>query len=104
MAAKAGAVAVAAVPVARFKQRPLLGRYTTLPVELFRINSSDKITLRDYDSQTRKGRSSYDCQLGEDGLVHPMKGDMFYRKSVAAAASASATIIDILRQGQTEPA
>ncbi|KAM0756189.1 hypothetical protein T439DRAFT_320885 [Meredithblackwellia eburnea MCA 4105] len=59
------------------RPRPLLGKYTTVPVELFRVNSSDKVALRDYDSQMKMERTAYDLHLKEDGLVHPSQGDMF---------------------------
>jgi hypothetical protein len=54
---------------------PLLGRYRTTPVELFRINSSPKVNLRDYKKQMAKGSGSFDLHLSEDGLVHPKTGD-----------------------------
>ena len=57
--------------------RPLLGRYTVLPVELFRINSSEQIRLRDYAEQSKRGRTSYDLRLGSDGLVHPSDGENY---------------------------
>lgn len=38
-------------------------------------------TSGDMDSQISKGRRSYDLQLGEDRLVHPINGDIFIRGS-----------------------
>jgi hypothetical protein len=59
---------------------PMLGRYSQLPVELFRINSSDQVILRDYDSQAVRGKSTYDLYLGDDGMVHPLEvPDLFER-------------------------
>jgi hypothetical protein len=57
--------------------QPLLGRYTVVPVDLFRINASANVILRDYEAQKKKGRSSFDVKLAEDGLVHPKPGDTF---------------------------
>ncbi|KAF9017857.1 hypothetical protein BDZ89DRAFT_1074494 [Hymenopellis radicata] len=56
---------------------PLLGRYTTVPYELFSINATKKVILRDFAEQKAKGRSSYDLHIHEDGLVHPAKGDFW---------------------------
>lgn len=56
---------------------PLLGRYTTIPYELFRINASKKVILRNFEDQKKLGRSSYDLVVQEDGLVHPRPGDTF---------------------------
>ncbi|RPB26618.1 hypothetical protein L211DRAFT_820970 [Terfezia boudieri ATCC MYA-4762] len=53
---------------------PLLGRYTIVPVDLFRISAKPQIVLRDFDSQNASGRTSYDLHLGPDGLVHPKPG------------------------------
>lgn len=84
----AGIVAHALQPPARmarasmvtmptFKPRPLLGRYSVLPVELFRVGPTDKVVLRDYHTQQNRGLTSFDCVLGGDGLVHPSEGDRF---------------------------
>ena len=57
--------------------KPLLGRYDIIPCDSFRINTSAKVILRDYDQQMKKGRSSYDLKIAEDGLVHPKPGPDF---------------------------
>jgi len=57
--------------------RPLLGRYADqVPVELARVQSGRKVRLRDYDSQMKLGRYSFDLKL-KDGLVLPYEGDDF---------------------------
>ncbi|OBZ70677.1 hypothetical protein A0H81_09464 [Grifola frondosa] len=56
---------------------PLLGRFDHVPVELFRINWSEKVVLRDYESQMKMKRTSYDLHIQEDGFVHPKPGDTF---------------------------
>ncbi len=67
----------AATPPKSSFYRPLLGRYDYLPCELFRINNSNRVTLRDYKKQIESGRTSYDLRTHEDGLVHPKLGPMF---------------------------
>lgn len=53
----------------------LRGRYTTTPRDLFRVNGTDKVILRDYKSQTGRGRNSYDLHLNEENLVVPAPDD-----------------------------
>ena len=53
------------------KRSPLLGTYNYIYRDLFRVNSGEKVILRDFSSQKRLDRSSYDLVLKEDGLVHP---------------------------------
>ena len=49
---------------------PLLGTYNFIYRDLFRVNATEKVILRDFESQKKLGRSSYDLVL-KDGLVHP---------------------------------
>ncbi|GAA6008970.1 hypothetical protein JCM10207_004047 [Rhodosporidiobolus poonsookiae] len=44
---------------------------------MFRTNAGSRVYLRDYAKQHARGRTSYDLHLGKDGLVHPIKGDVF---------------------------
>ncbi|KAK0236600.1 hypothetical protein EDD85DRAFT_834026 [Armillaria nabsnona] len=67
----------AATPSKSSFYRPLLGRYDYLPIELFRMNNSNRVTLRDYKEQIESGKTSYDLRTHEDGLVHPKLGPMF---------------------------
>lgn len=46
-------------------------RFTRLPLTLYRIQPRLPVSLRDYDSQLAKGRSSFDLKL-RDGLVQPV--------------------------------
>jgi len=62
--------------------QPLLGRYSVLPADFFRINDSVKVVLRDYEAQKRKGRTPFDLLLGKDGWVHPHSGDIFEGSSL----------------------
>jgi hypothetical protein len=50
---------------------PLLGKYNVIYRDLFRVNATEKVILRDFESQKKLDRSSYDLVLKEDGLVHP---------------------------------
>lgn len=65
-----------AVPPAR-RARPMLGKYSHIPIELFRVNDGPQVRLRDSEQQHNLGRRSYDLHLGNDGLVHPIAGDLF---------------------------
>lgn len=54
------------------KKRPkLLGTYTSLPCELFRVNPTPKVILRDHDTQIANNHSSYDLFLDSNGFVQP---------------------------------
>lgn len=60
------------------KHQPLIGRYDdTFPDDLFRINASPKVILRNFEAQKKLGRSSYDLHVHEDGKVHPRPGPNF---------------------------
>ncbi|KAF7305095.1 hypothetical protein MKEN_01224700 [Mycena kentingensis (nom. inval.)] len=58
------------------QSRPLLGRFTVLPIELGRVQSGRKVKLRDYETQVKLERFSYDLKL-HDGMVLPAEGDDF---------------------------
>ncbi|KAJ7132881.1 hypothetical protein C8R43DRAFT_653580 [Mycena crocata] len=58
-------------------RRALLGRYTALPLELFRIGPTPAIILRDHAVQKAHGRRAFDVRLQPDGLVHPKPGAQF---------------------------
>jgi hypothetical protein len=55
---------------------PLLGRFTTTPIELFRIQTSKTVSLRDYAAQMARKRISFDLQT-HNGLVLPRNGPNF---------------------------
>lgn len=52
------------------RKKPLLGSYDQLPRDLFRINATAKVILRDFDTQQVKDRRTYDVCL-QDGMVEP---------------------------------
>ncbi|KAG6916843.1 hypothetical protein DXG01_005142 [Tephrocybe rancida] len=57
--------------------RPLLGRYTDkVPVDLARVQSGRNVKLRDYETQVKLKRFSYDLKL-QDGKVLPAEGPNF---------------------------
>ncbi|KAJ7490589.1 hypothetical protein FB451DRAFT_1079381 [Mycena latifolia] len=59
---------------------PLIARYapgTALPVDLARVQSGMNVRLRDYETQKKLKRFSYDLKVQEDGLVHPAEGPSF---------------------------
>ncbi|KAJ7334241.1 hypothetical protein DFH08DRAFT_880601 [Mycena albidolilacea] len=57
--------------------RPLIARYTdVVPVELARVQSGRNVRLRDYETQVKLKRFSYDLKL-QDGKVLPAKSDNF---------------------------
>ncbi|KAH8921659.1 hypothetical protein BT69DRAFT_1264196 [Atractiella rhizophila] len=58
--------------------RALLGRYDHVPVQLARVQSGKKVSLRDYETQRAAGRHSYDLKM-QDGKVIPAEGDFFLR-------------------------
>lgn len=54
------------------KKRPkLLGVYSILPCDLFRVNASEKVILRDHDTQMRNNRGAFDVFLDTKGFVQP---------------------------------
>ncbi|OJT11714.1 hypothetical protein TRAPUB_11776 [Trametes pubescens] len=56
--------------------RPLIGRYTHVPVELARVQSGRNVRLRDYETQKALKRFSYDLKL-VDGRVRVADGPNF---------------------------
>jgi len=54
----------------------LLGRFTVLPRELFRVQAGMMVSLRDREKQTSLGRFSYDLEL-RGGKVLPAVGTNF---------------------------
>lgn len=62
----------------KLKARPLIGRYVeAVPCELARVQSGRLVNLRDYESQVKLKRFSYDLKLHQDGKVMPAEGHHF---------------------------
>ena len=57
----------------------LIGRYSKeTPIELFRIQGTKRVSLREYAAQMAKNRMSFDLrQNPESGLVEPRNGEYF---------------------------
>lgn len=66
----------AAAPAPQGGGQPIHGRYTVLPVDLFRIMLGPNIRLREKSFQESKGRLSYDL-IAHNGLIKPAEGDFF---------------------------
>ncbi|KAI9319559.1 hypothetical protein DFJ73DRAFT_635296 [Zopfochytrium polystomum] len=78
-------------------QPPLLGRHRVVPVDLFRINNTDKVVLRDYAAQFYLGRPSYDLVVAEDGMVHPRDGPNFEGPNGASVRPNGAFLQELVR-------
>ncbi|KAI5801499.1 hypothetical protein DFH27DRAFT_556976 [Peziza echinospora] len=82
----------------QYGTRPLLGRHPrAIPIELFRINSSKGVSLRDYAVQMQLGRRSFDLKLGPDGLVHPQPGPIFTGPNGASMRPMGTMLQEIVR-------
>ncbi|KAI8820478.1 uncharacterized protein EV422DRAFT_496888 [Fimicolochytrium jonesii] len=79
------------------KRPPLLGRHRTVPVDLFRINASEKVILRDYTAQKKLKRTSYDLHIHEDGLVYPKDGPNFEGPNGASVRPNGAFLQEVVR-------
>jgi hypothetical protein len=78
------------------KQPKLLGRYTKTPIDLFRVNSTEKVVLRDYETQKKLGRYSYDLHL-VDGKVLPKDGPNFEAPNGASMRPNGAFFQEVVR-------
>ena len=56
----------------------LLGVYSKLPRDLFRVNATAKVILHDFDTQQSKNRTSYDLNLNANGLVGPVQDHSYF--------------------------
>ncbi len=56
--------------------RPLLGRFDTTPLEMFRIQAGRAVKLRDHAVQSARNLRAFDLHL-HDGLVLPRPGPNF---------------------------
>eukprot|EP00300_Choanocystis_sp_HF-7_P033531 c45891_g1_i1.p1 GENE.c45891_g1_i1~~c45891_g1_i1.p1 ORF type:complete len:166 (+),score=33.38 c45891_g1_i1:29-499(+) len=77
-------------------------RFTRLPVTLYRIQARLPVALRDYQSQTAKGRTSYDLTL-HNGLVLPAQGDTWIGPNGMSLRPRTEKMISILREFKGEP-
>jgi len=80
------------------KPRPkLMGRYNYVYRDLFRVNATSKVILRDWNAQQKLGRSSYDLKIKEDGLVHPEPSENFEGPNGASLRPNSPFMQEIIR-------
>ncbi|KAJ3376528.1 hypothetical protein HDU84_009793, partial [Entophlyctis sp. JEL0112] len=77
-------------------------RYTKFPVTLFRIQAKLPVSLRDFEVQTAKGRTSYDLKQS-GGLVQPMAGDVFHTPNGMSLRPLGPKMIGILENFKAEP-
>eukprot|EP01012_Entosiphon_sulcatum_P021577 TRINITY_DN26412_c0_g1_i1.p1 TRINITY_DN26412_c0_g1~~TRINITY_DN26412_c0_g1_i1.p1 ORF type:complete len:162 (+),score=29.97 TRINITY_DN26412_c0_g1_i1:103-588(+) len=56
---------------------PIFGRFTTLPVTLYRLQPKLPVALRNLAEQQALKRAAWDIKVHSDGLVHPAVGDEF---------------------------
>ncbi|KAJ3402891.1 hypothetical protein HDV05_008164 [Chytridiales sp. JEL 0842] len=73
----------------------LMKRFTRLPITLFRIQPRLPVSLRDYDTQLAKNRSSFDLKL-HNGLVLPMESKEFTTPNGMSLRPANEKMVKIL--------
>lgn len=78
-------------------------RYLRLPETLYRIQPRLPISLRDYDTQMRKGKTSFDLKLDENGLVQPVAGTQFTTPNGMSLRPVTDTMLGILKAFKGEP-
>ncbi|KAL0483621.1 CTP synthase [Acrasis kona] len=76
---------------------PLIGEYNEFPIDLFRVNGTEKVILRDYDTQMKKNSRSYDLVFNENGLVDGIFSGLFERPNGASLRPNSRMMQEIVR-------
>lgn len=84
------------VQYSRAFSKTLLGNYKIVPLDLFRIGRDEKVKLRDYEVQLKKGSRSYDYVLNKDGLIHPSPLDSFIGPNGMSLRPAEINMWDVL--------
>lgn len=69
----------------------------TVPVDLFRVNATPNVILRDFNKQQAIGHRLYDLHVGPDGLVHPKPGPNFEGPNGASMRPDGPTLQEIIR-------
>jgi hypothetical protein len=78
-------------------------RFTRLPLTLYRIQPKLPVSLRSYQEQVRKGRSSFDLTLRDD-LVHPVaEGTAFQGPNGCSLRPAGENLTRILQNYKGVP-
>ena len=72
-------------------------RFVRFPVTLYRIQAKPTVSLRDYDTQISKNRTSFDLKVHE-GFVNPIpEGSEFHTPNGMSLRPLSPKMIDILK-------
>ena len=85
--------------------KQLVKRFQKIPITLYRIQPRLPVSLRDYDTQMAKGRTSYDLKLNkDDGLVHPAHGDEWIGPNGMSLRPGNDTMLNIIKnwKGDTQ--
>lgn len=53
----------------------IIGRFSRVPIGLFRVQTVEKVKLREYFRQQQQNRTSFDFKLHPDKKIHPAIGD-----------------------------
>lgn len=77
-------------------------RYFQLPRTLYRVCAKLPITLRDYDSQLKLKRTSYDLKL-VNGLYLPAEGDEFVGPNGLSLRPSTTKMHEVLREFRGQP-
>lgn len=70
-------------------------RFSTVPLQLFRIQARRQVLLRSTAVLEKFGRL-YDFQVESDGKIHPMQGDSFIRPNGMACHPLSSTLDELV--------
>ena len=78
--------------------KQLVKRFRKIPITLYRIQPRLPVSLRDYDTQMSKGRTSFDLKLNpEDGLYHPAHGDEWIGPNGMSLRPGNDTMLNIIK-------
>jgi hypothetical protein len=82
----------------RFSHDKIIGRYSVLPIKLFRITTKNKsIRLREQGKQLARGSRAFDYTISPDGKIHPAPLDgTFCGPNGASFRPATINMWDIL--------
>ena len=75
--------------------RPMIAKYQTVPVTLFRLSKTKKVILREFEDQKKLGNASFDYVARDDGLILPT-GDLFEKPNGMSLRPIGTNMWDIL--------
>eukprot|EP01117_Protostelium_nocturnum_P016258 TRINITY_DN6393_c0_g1_i2.p1 TRINITY_DN6393_c0_g1~~TRINITY_DN6393_c0_g1_i2.p1 ORF type:complete len:220 (-),score=64.40 TRINITY_DN6393_c0_g1_i2:152-811(-) len=68
------------------RKKQVLGVYSVVPEDLFRVNESFSTKLKTKSEQRKAGKANYDVEVKEeDGLIHPFNGKYYQGPNGASA-------------------